>query len=131
VLHISRESRKAGMLNSYRFDSRPVPVQEVDTRVPYDIVEPANNEISMSKPFAFQAKLRRETRSTRSMMYLWTAEVAAEGQGARVIGTGAKGTFQMPVDIAKKFPATVVIHVSALNANGKAYVTDKVYKLVP
>ena len=131
VLHISREGKKAGMLNSYKFDSRPVPVQEVDTRVPYDIVEPANNEISLAKQYKFEAKLRRDTRSTRSMMYLWTAEVNAEGQGFRVIGTGAKGTFQMPVDLARKFPATVLIRVAALNANGKAYVTDKIYKLVP
>ena len=131
VLHISREGKKAGMLNSYKFDSRPVPVQEVDTRVPYDIVEPANNEISLSKQYKFEAKLRRDTRSTRSMMYLWTAEVNAEGQGFRVIGTGTKGTFQMPADLARKFPATVLIRVAALNANGKAYVTDKIYKLVP
>jgi hypothetical protein len=65
------------------------------------------------------------------MIYLWTAEVAAEGQGFRVLGTGAKGTFQIPADIATKFPATVLLRVAALNANGKAYVTDKVYKLVP
>ena len=131
VLHISREGKKAGMLNSYKFDSRPVPVQEVDSRVPYDIVEPASNEISLSKQYKFEAKLRRETRSTRSMMYLWTAEVNAEGQGFRVLGTGAKGTFQVPSDIAKKFPATLLVRVAALNANGKAYTTDKLYKLVP
>ena len=131
VLHISRESRKTGMLNSYKFDSRPVPVQDVDSRVPYDIIEPASNELSLSKPHKFEAKLRRETRSTRSMMYLWTAEVNAEGQGFRVIGTGAKGTFQVPPDLARKFPATLLIRVSALNSNGKAYTTDKLYKLVP
>ena len=131
VLHISRESRKTGMLNSYKFDSRPVPVQDVDSRVPYDIIEPASNEISLSKPHKFEAKLRRETRSTRSMMYLWTAEVNAEGQGFRVIGTGAKGTFQVPPDLARKFPATLLIRVSALNSNGKAYTTDKLYKVVP
>ena len=131
VLHISREGKKAGMLNSYKFDSRPVPVQEVDSRAPYDIVGPASNEISLSKTYTFEAKLRRDTRSTRSMMYLWTAEVNAEGQGFRVIGTGAKGTFQVPPDLAKKFPATLLIRVAGLNANGKAYSIDKLYKLVP
>jgi hypothetical protein len=99
--------------------------------VPYDIVEPSSTELSLSKQYTFQAKIRRDTRSTRFMIYLWTAEVAAEGQGFRVIGTGSKGTFQIPADIAKKFPATVLVRVAALNANGKAYVTDKVYKLVP
>ena len=131
ILHISRESRKAGMLNSYKFDSRPVPVQDVDSRAPYDIVEPASNEISLAKTYKFEAKLRRDTRSTRSMMYLWTAEVNAEGQGFRVIGTGAKGTFQVPPDLARKFPATLLLRVAGMNANGKAYSIDKLYKLVP
>jgi len=133
VLHISRENKKTGMLNSYKFDSRPVPVQEVDTgaRVPYDIVEPAGNELSVSKSYDFRAKIRRDTRGTRFMMYLWTAEVASEGQGFRVIATGSKGTFKIPADIAKRFPATLLVRVAALNANGKAYVTDKLYKLVP
>jgi hypothetical protein len=133
VLHISREGKKQGMLNSYRFDSRPVPVQEVDTsaRVPFEIAEPAGNELSLSKQYNFLAKIRRETRGTRSMSYLWTVEVNAEGQGFRVIGTGAKGTFRVPPDLARKFPATVLLRVAALNANGKAYATDKLYKLVP
>jgi hypothetical protein len=121
------------MLNSYKFDSRPVPVQEVENgaRVPYDIIEPAGSDLTLTKTFDFKAKVRRETRGTRSMMYLWTAEVANEGQGFRVIGTGATGTFKVPPDIAKRFPATVLVRVAALNANGKAYMTDKLYKLVP
>ena len=65
------------------------------------------------------------------MQYLWTVEVNAEGQGFRVIGTGAKGTFRVPADLAKKFPATVLLRVAGMNANGKAYATDKLYKLVP
>ncbi|HEY3743800.1 MAG TPA: DUF5060 domain-containing protein [Bryobacteraceae bacterium] len=131
VLHISRESRKASMLNSYRFDSRPVPVQEVDSKVPYDILAPASDELSVSKPAQFEARIRRETRASRFMLYLWTAEVAAEGQGFRVLGTGAKGTFQVPPDLAKNFPATLLLRLAALNANGKVYMTDKIYKLVP
>lgn len=131
VLHISRESRKNSMLSSYRFDSRPVPVQEVSSTAPYNIVEPAGNELSLSKPINFEARIRRDTRGTRFMQYLWTVEVTAEGQGFRVVGTGAKGTFRLPPDISKKFPAVVLVRVLALNANGKAYATDKVYKLVP
>ena len=55
------------------------------------------------------------------MMYLWTAEVAADGQGFRVLGYGEKGKFSIPPSIAMNYPAVLSIHVTALNANGKAY----------
>jgi hypothetical protein len=135
ILHLSREGHKRGMLNSFKFDSREVPlIQEVEqsaTKVPFEIVEPAGAEISLSKAANFAVKIKRETRATRSMMYLWTGEVAVEGQGSRVIGTGAKGTLKIPAGLATKFPAVLSVRVAALNANGKAYVADRVYKLVP
>ena len=43
VLLVAREGRKESMLKSYKFESRPVPVQEVEAntaKVPYAI-EPA------------------------------------------------------------------------------------------
>lgn len=135
VLHISREGRKEGMLKSYKFESRPVPLQEVESQprmVPFDIVAPAENEpLSMSKDIEFSVKLKRETRGTRTMMYLWTAEVVPEGQGFRVVATGKQGTFRIPRDIIKNFPGVLSLRLSALNANGKAYSIDKIYKLVP
>lgn len=130
VLHISREGRKEGMLRSYRFESRPVPVQEVEQsaqRAPFEIAEPAGDTFSASKPVKFAAKLKRETRATRSMMYLWTGEVATEGQGFRVLGTGRDGTLAIPKGYVKRFPAVLNLRVTALNANGKAYVVDRVY----
>ncbi len=39
VLYIAREGHKEGMLKSYKFESRPVPVQEVETdakKIPFD-----------------------------------------------------------------------------------------------
>ena len=74
-------------------------------------------------------KLTRETRATRSMMYLWTGEVAADGRGFRVLGTGSPGTFVIPPSIAPNFPAVLSIHLTALNANGKAYAADRVFQL--
>jgi hypothetical protein len=62
-------------------------------------------------------------------MYLWTAEAPVDGQGLRVLGTGSQGTFSIPMGIALRYPAVLTIHVSALNANGKAYAADKVYQL--
>ena len=111
VLLVAREGRKESMLKSYKFDSREVPlVQEIETKrqkVPFTIVEPTGNTIEAGKPVRFAVKLTRETRATRSMMYLWTAEVAVDGQGFRVIGTGAPGTFVIPPSVAKNFPAVL------------------------
>ncbi len=133
VLMVAREGRKESMLKSYKFDSREMPlVQEIETnpqKVPYTIVEPAGNTLSLGKPVTFSAKLTRETRATRSMMFLWTAEVASDGQGFRMLGTGSPGTFTVPPDIALNFPAVLSIHLTALNANGKAYSADRVYQL--
>ena len=134
VLHISREGRKEGMLRSYKFESRPLPVQEVELnpqKVPYEVAEPAGDTISMAAPPKFAVKIKRETRATRAMMFLWTGEVVADGRGFRVLGTGKDGTLKIPKGLAKNFPAVLNLHVAALNANGKAYAIDKVYTLKP
>jgi hypothetical protein len=120
------------MLKSVKFDSRDVPVQELEMnpqKVPYAIVEPTGDTLAAGKPIRFAVKMTRETRATRSMMYLWTGEVAADGRGFRVLGTGAPGSFVIPPSIATDFPAVLLIHLTALNANGKAYAADKVYQL--
>jgi hypothetical protein len=134
VLHISREGRKEDMLRSYIFESRPVPIQEVEQnpqKVPYEIAEPAGDQISMSKPPSYTIKLKRETRATRSMMYLWTGDVVAAGHGYRVIGSGREGKLRIPKSMFNDLPAVINVRVSALNANGKAYSLDKIYRLVP
>jgi hypothetical protein len=132
VLYVGREGHKESMARSYKFDSRPVPVQEIETntqKVPFVIAEPASNVLQAGKPTRFAVKLTRETRATRSMMYLWTAEVVADGRGFRVLGTGSPGTFTVPASVAVSFPAVLSVHLTALNANGKAYATDRVYQL--
>ena len=132
VLSVSREGHKESMLKSYKFESRYVPVQEIETlpeKIPFKIVEPPGDTLQAGKPARFSVKVTRETRATRSMMYLWTGEVAADGRGFRVLGTGAPGTFVIPASIATNFPAVLSIHLMALNANGKAYATDRVYQL--
>ena len=134
VLHISREGKKQGMLRSYKFESRHIPVQEVESQprmVPFTIALPSANDLSLSQEIPFSVKIKRDTRGTRSMLYLWTVEVGAEGHGFRVVGTGAEGTFRIPRDIVKNFPGVMSLRVSALNANGKVYMIDKIHKLVP
>jgi hypothetical protein len=132
VLMIAREGRKEAMLRSYKFDSRPVPVQEVEIspqKVPYTVLEPSTDPLIVSVPTPYSVKLTRATRATRVMMYLWTGDVAADGQGFRVLGTGPDGKFIIPPTIATAFPAVLSVRVTALNANGKAYSVDKVYQL--
>lgn len=134
VLRVSREGRKEGMLRSYKFDSRRVPIQEVEQnplRVPYEMVEPEGTELSLSKPAKFALKVKRDSRATRSLLIEWMGEVVAEGEGYRVVGTGREGTLSIPRSIASKFPAVLSLRVTLLNANGKAYTLDRVYKLVP
>ena len=132
VLYIAREGHKEGMLKSYKFESRPVPVQEIETdlkKIPFEIAGPPGNALEAGKLVPFSVRLTRETRATRAMMFLWSGEVAADGRGFRVLGAGSSGTFSVPASIAANFPAVLSIHLTALNANGKAYQTDRVYQL--
>ena len=132
VLHVSRESKKQGMLRSYKFASRTDPDAGGGadrTAVPYEIVEPSADTLSMAKPVRFAAKVTRETRGTRNMMWLWTGEVSAEGQGYRVLGVGQEGEMRIPAGIAKRYPAVLSLRLAGMNANGKVYFLDKVYRL--
>lgn len=134
VLHISREGEKAGMLKSVKFNSRDVPVQEITLageKPVFDIPEPQENEVSMSHPPHFALKIRKDTRATRSLLVEWTAEVSADGQGYRVIGTGMEGTLKVPASIVTNLPAVLSLHANIVNANGKAYLVDRIFKLVP
>ena len=135
VLHISREGTKEGMLKSWKFESRRVPVQEIEQnpeKVPFEVDSPKEGgEISISKPPYFAMKVKRQTRGTRFLLIEWTGEVPVDGEGYRVVGVGREGTMQIPKSIARHFPAVMSIRMAVLNANGKAYVLDKVFRLVP
>ncbi len=134
VLHIFREGRLDSMLRSYKFESRPIIMQEIEQvpqKVPFEAAEPATDPISVSKPPRYAAKLTRETRATRSMMWLWTGEVAADQQGSRVLGTGLQGTFHIPATIASSYPAMLTVRLYGMNAHGKVYMILRVYQLTP
>lgn len=133
LLHLSRDGKKEGMLRSYKFEARPVPVQEVETldkAVPFTLDFPKSDTISVSISTPFEVKLKRQTRATRSMTYLITGEVTTNGQGYRVLGTGAEGQLRIPPALAKP-GGVMVLRVTGLNANGKAYAVDRVFRLVP
>jgi len=62
-------------------------------------------------------------------MYLWTGEVTADGQGYRVIGTGPEGIFNIPPNIASRFPAGIHVRVIGMNGYGKVYTADRNFQL--
>lgn len=130
VLHLSRDGHKRNMLERWYFESRRVPVQEVELdprRLPFELAEPAAAELPVGKPVRYAVKLARQTRATSSMMYLWTGEIAAGGQGFRVLGTGEEGEFTIPEKLAGSFPARLTLRLFGMNAYGKVYSLNRVY----
>jgi len=133
VLQVSREGAKEGMLKSWKFESRRVPIQEIETapkNMPFEVAQP-DGDISMAVAPRFVLKILRPTRATRDLLAEWTAEVVLDGEGYRVVGTGSEGTLHIPKEIVHRLPGTLSVRVSILNANGKAYAIDKVYRLAP
>jgi hypothetical protein len=131
VLHISREGRKES-LRSYKFESRAIIMQEIEQtpqKIPYEIAQPASDPVSVANPPAYAVKVTRETRATRSMMWLWTGEVAADQQGFRVIGTGPQGTFQIPANLTSTYPANLAVRLYGMNSHGKVYSMIRIYRL--
>jgi hypothetical protein len=128
VLHLAREGEKKSLARSYRFESRDVLLQEVElnpAKMPFDIVQPSADILSLKNPGNFSIKLKKDTRATRTMLFLWTGEVAADEQSFRVIGTGAEGTFQIPGNLARRFPASLHLRLTAMNAYGKIFVSER------
>lgn len=134
VLQVPREGHKESMLRSYYFESQDPPVQEVETdsaKVPFEIVDPPGDQINSLVPTPYQIKITRANRASRFMQYVWWGEVVAGGEGARLLGLGSSGNFTIPKELVKQSGSTLNIRLLAINANGKAYELDKVYRLTP
>jgi hypothetical protein len=134
VLQISREGHKASMLKSYRFDSREggIVMQEVEgnpEKVPFEVVQPSGDSISLSKPAQYEIKLTSQKKALQRMMYAWTGEVTVDQRSFRVIGTGATGAFRIPDNIAKDYPAALHVHILGINGLGKVYALDRNFTL--
>ncbi len=131
LLHVVREGRVESMNKSYKFASREILMQEVEAnspKVPFSIEQP-KGDLSISKAVPFAVKLERPTRATRSMLYLWMGEVAADHQGYRVLATGPKGSMKPPADIARDYPTIMHMRVYGMNANGKVYELDSALQI--
>jgi hypothetical protein len=133
VLHLVREGALESMNRSYKFESRDIQMQEIEAnpeKTPFDIVQPSG-DLTLDKPVPYSVKMKRETRATRSMLYLWTGEVTEDRQGFRVLATGAKGTFTPTNRLAVNYPALLLMKVYGMNANGKVYLVTKAVGLNP
>jgi hypothetical protein len=107
-------------------------MQEVETDVkktPFEIAEPAKDEFSVAVQPPYAVKLARQTRGTRSMMYLWTGEVSIDSQGYRILGVGPEGTLRLSRRFARRYPAVMNLRLYGMNANGKVYALDRIYRL--
>ncbi len=132
VLHLSRDGRKRGMLKSWKFESRRVYKQQVESdpkKIPFVVETPSGDEIPAGKPVKFAVKLTRETKASKAMLYVWTVEATAANQGYRVIGTEPSGEFTIPAAIASEFPAVATLRLYGINGNGKVYSLDRVVKV--
>ena len=134
ILQAPREGHKESMLRSYRFDSQDVPIQEAETdsaKIPYDLVDPQGDSINTALPTPYQIKLTKANRSTRLLQIVLWGEIVGGSEGARLLGVGSFGNLTLPKDFLKDPGATLHLRVMAINANGKAYEQDKVYRLSP
>lgn len=131
ILHLSRDGRKEGMLRSYKFESWPIPVQEPErsaAKAPFELIAPSQNLVlKPGEPVKFEVKLKKKTAGTRRMAYMLVGEIVIDGQGARVLATGADGTLVVPPVMLARDEAPMNVRLYALNAPGKLYILDYVF----
>jgi hypothetical protein len=134
ILQVPREGHKAGMLRSYYFESVDPPIQEPEydaSRIPFEIADPAADDLNPSIPVPFEVKVVKPNRATRRMQYVWWGEIVANGQAGRVLGVGASGNLNVAQELLCPPGSNLTLRLLAINANGKAYELDRVYRLTP
>ncbi len=141
VLRLVRTGHLEDLARQYRFESRsadedshaqPIGLQEVETspeKTPFEIAQPTG-DLSASMPAQYAVNIKRQTRATSSMRWMWTAEATADGQGYRVLATAQKGEFTPPAGLAKNLPATLLLRLYGMNANGKVYELNQACRLI-
>lgn len=134
ILEFPRDGKKESMAKYYFFESVDAPVQEVEgepTRVPFQIAEPAGDELNSKIPTPFKTKITRANRASRTMEYLWWGDVVGSGEGPRLLGVGSSGNLTIPAFLLSGPGGNLSLRLESINANGKAYELDRVYRLTP
>jgi hypothetical protein len=130
-LRLQREQTIESMNRSYKFESRDVPVQEIvidPAKVPYEIEQPIG-ALAAGRATHFSVKVKHATRASRAMLWMWTAEVTADREGYRVLGTAPQGDFTLPASLAANYPAIALLRLYAINGYGTVYMLAKGYDL--
>lgn len=133
VLNVPREGLMESMSRYYYFESQDPPVQEVEVdpaKAPFAIVDPDGETVNSQIPNPYKIKITRANRASRTMQYVWWGEVVASGQPARLLGLGSSGNFTLPPEL-RESGGNLNVRLEAINANGKAYELDRVYRLSP
>ena len=134
ILEFPREGKKESMAKYYFFESIDAPVQEVETdssRVPFRLAEPQGDAFNPLIPVPFKAKITRANRASRFIQYLWWGNVVSGHEGPRLLGVGTMGNLTVPPFLLDGSAANMNLRVQAINAYGKAYEVDHVYRLTP
>jgi hypothetical protein len=132
VLYVRRDGRKESMNRSYKLESKRPVVQTAEVNrneVPFEIQLPSDAELTAGAALEFNATLKKDTRLTRQMIWLWTGEAPASGLGYRVLGASQFGQFTIPADISRQYPTTFFVRLLGLDGNGKLFASDRVYTL--
>jgi Domain of unknown function (DUF5060)/Protein of unknown function (DUF4038) len=134
ILQVPREGHKESMLRSYYFESQDPPIQEPEydaSKIPFEIADPAADDLNPSIPVPFQVKITKPNRATRRMQYVWWGEIVANGQAGRVLGVSSSGNLNVAKELLCPRDSNLTLRLLAINANGKAYELDRVYRLTP
>ena len=61
ILHVPRDGQKEGMLKSYRLNRFDAPIQDIELNpksIPFEIAQPAGDQVSATKPVRSASKSR-------------------------------------------------------------------------
>jgi Domain of unknown function (DUF5060)/Protein of unknown function (DUF4038) len=134
ILQVPREGHKESMLRSYYFESQDPPIQEPEydaSKIPFEIADPAADDLNPSIPVPFEVKILKPNRATRRIQYVWWGEIVANGQAGRVLAVGSSGNLDVGHELICPPGSNLTLRLLAINANGKAYELDRVYRLTP
>jgi hypothetical protein len=129
VLRLVRETTVESMNRSYKFESVDVPVQEIvidPEKVPYEIERPTG-ALTAGRAAHFAVKVKRTSRASRAMLWMWTAEVTADHEGYRVLGTAPQADFTLPATLGVDYPGIALVRLYAINGYGTVYMAAKGY----
>ncbi|MBV9267257.1 MAG: DUF5060 domain-containing protein [Acidobacteriaceae bacterium] len=132
VLQVPREGLKENMLKFVRFAIADPPIQEPEltpSKIPFELVDPPGDDLNPAIPVPYSVKVTRAVRATRQMQYIWWGEVVAGGEGARMLAVGPSGTMHIPPALQGHAGANLNVRLLAINAIGKAYEVDRVYRM--